>query len=118
MRHGTFTRHCMEKASWRGQSRGSRKKPSGVQENHKFKILWDINIQCDHAITARQIFCKLIKEANSTDIVMPGNLKWKKREPEIVKKVSFFERSDLQTLVFRDSARCVTVLKSVAETGY
>lgn len=49
---------------------------------------------------------------------MPGNLKWKKREPEIVKKVSFFERSDLQTLVFRDSARCVTVLKSVAETGY
>ena len=54
-------------------------KPEGVVENEEFKILWDMNIQCDQVIEARRpdiIFInKAEKSAQIIDIAIPGDSK-------------------------------------------
>ena len=65
-------------------------KPDGVLENDEFKILWDINIQCDRIIEARrpdiifidkkEKFCKII------DIAIPGDSRVNEKEREKMEK--------------------------------
>ena len=51
--------------------------PETVLENTNHKLLWDMNIQCDHTIEARRpaivIINKVEKSAVTIDVAIPGD---------------------------------------------
>ena len=76
---------CLDRAdAWYKQE------PDGVCENNEYKILWDMNIQCDVVIGARRpdiIFVdKNKKEAKIIDIAVPGDSRVKNKEEEKIEK--------------------------------
>ena len=64
--------------------------PDGVSENENFKILWDVNIQCDRIIEARRpdilVLNKTERTAQLIDIAVPGDSRVKEKEGEKVEK--------------------------------
>ena len=65
-------------------------KPEGVVENDDYKILWDVNIQCDQEIRERRpdilLFNKRAKEVKIIDIACPGDSRVKDKEREKIER--------------------------------
>ncbi|CAB4027853.1 Hypothetical predicted protein [Paramuricea clavata] len=70
--------------------------PNGVIESDNVKILWDFNIQCDHAIECRRpdivVVLKKEKECKIIDIAVPGDCRIGIKETEKVEKYEELKR--------------------------
>ena len=64
--------------------------PDSVTENDEVKLLWDVNIRCDHVIEARRpdIVVVNIQERNCTiiNIAVPADKRIGEKENEQVEK--------------------------------
>ena len=64
--------------------------PEGVIENDDVKILWDMNIQCDHVIGARRPDIVVIEKEGKickiVDIAIPGDSRISEKETEKLEK--------------------------------
>ena len=64
--------------------------PEGAVENEEIKVLWDINIQCDNLIEARQpdliVIDKKEQKGIITDIAVPADVRLEEKEKEKVEK--------------------------------
>ena len=62
--------------------------PDSVSENDEVKLLWDVNIQCDHVIEARSpdivVANKQEKKCTVIDIALPVDKKIGEKESEKV----------------------------------
>ena len=69
-----------------GLMHGATISPDGVIENEEYKILWDMNIQCDQEIRERKpdiiLLNKKSKEIKIIDIACPGDSRVKDKENE------------------------------------
>ena len=63
-------------------------------ENEGFKVLWDLNVQCDRMVEARRpdiIFVdKQAREAKIIDIAIPGDARVKDKELDKTEKYQLF----------------------------
>ena len=64
--------------------------PDSVSENDEVKLLWDMNIQCDHVIEARRLDIVAVnkqkKKCTIIDIAVPGDKRIGEKEDEKVEK--------------------------------
>ena len=64
--------------------------PEGAVENEGIKVLWDINIQCDNLIDARQpdliVIDKKEQKGIIIDIALPADVRVEEKEKEKVEK--------------------------------
>ena len=67
-------------------------KPDGIIESERYKIIWDMNQQCNQVIEARRADIVFIneeeKEINIIDVTFPGNIRIKEKELEKVDNIS------------------------------
>ena len=65
-------------------------------ENAEVKLLWDVNIQCDHLIEARRsdlvVVIKGERKCIIIDIAVPGDSRTSDKEKEQVEKYQDFKR--------------------------
>ena len=70
--------------------------PEGVVENAEVKLLWDVNIQCDHLIEARRpdlvVVIKGERKCIIIDIAVPGDSRTSDKEKEKVEKYQDLKR--------------------------
>ena len=70
--------------------------PEGVVENAEVKLLWDVNIQCDHLIEARRpdlvVVIKGERKCIIIDIAVPGDSRTNDKEKEKVEKYQDLKR--------------------------
>ena len=70
--------------------------PDGVVENERCKILWDMNIQCDHVIKARRPDIVVVdRESNKViivDIASPWDHRVHEKEAEKIEKYQDLKR--------------------------
>ena len=70
--------------------------PETVSENTTHKLLWDMNIQCDHTIEARRpdivIIDKVEKSAIIVDVAIPGDKRIYDKEKEKIEKYQDIKR--------------------------
>ena len=70
--------------------------PDSVSENDDVKLLWDVNIQCDHIIEARRPDIVVVnkEERNCTiiDIAVPADKRIGEKEKEKVEKYQNLKR--------------------------
>ena len=70
--------------------------PKAVMEDNVIKLLWDVNIQCDHVIEARRpdivIINKLDRTCIIVDIAVPGDSRISHKEKEKVEKYQDLKR--------------------------
>ena len=82
--------------------------PEKAVENEEIKVLWDINIQCDNLIEARQPDLTVIDKKEQKVIIIgiavPADVRVEEKEKEKVKKVLGFEKRD-QKIVEIDKCR-------------
>ena len=64
--------------------------PEEANENEEIKVLWDINVQCDNLIAARQpdliVIDKKEQKEMIIDIAVPADVRVEKKEKEKVEK--------------------------------
>ena len=64
--------------------------PSSCAKNEKYKLLWDMMIQCDQHIQARKpdmvLLNKRTKVATIIDIAIPGDKRVEEKEVEKIEK--------------------------------
>ena len=60
--------------------------PEGVVQNDEVKLLWDVNIQCDHLIEARRpdivVVSKGERKCSIIDVAVPGGSRTSEKEKE------------------------------------
>ena len=69
--------------------------PDGVVENERYKMLWEMNIQCDHVIEARRPDVVVDKENNKVIIVVitsPWDHRVYEKEDEKIEKYQDLKR--------------------------
>ena len=70
--------------------------PLGCVENDTIKLLWDINVQCDHVIEARRPDIILVDKENKVctiiDVAVPGDIRVGEKETEKVEKYQDLKR--------------------------
>ena len=70
--------------------------PLGCMENDTIKLLWDINVQCDHVIEARRPDIILVDKENKVctiiDVAVPGDIRVGEKETEKVEKYQDLKR--------------------------
>jgi len=70
--------------------------PDSVSENDEVKLLWDVNIQCDHVIEARRpdivVVNKQEKKCTIIDISVPADKRIGEKENEKVEKYQDLKR--------------------------
>ena len=70
--------------------------PDSVSENDEVKLLWDMNIQCDHVIKARRpdivVVNKQARTCAIVDIAAPGDKRIGEKENKKVKKYQELKR--------------------------
>ncbi len=70
--------------------------PDGVVETDEVKLLWDVNIQCDHVIEARRpdivVVNKGERKCTIIDIAVPGDSRTSDKEKEKVDKYQDLKR--------------------------
>ena len=71
-------------------------KPQAATENERYKVLWDMNIQCDNVIEARRpdiiIVNKVERSAIIIDIAIPGDIRIAQKETEKITKYQDIKR--------------------------
>ena len=84
--------------------------PEGAVENEEIKVLWDINIQCDNLIEARQpdliVTNKKEQKGIIIDIAIPADVRVEEKEKEKVQKVSGFEKRDQKIVEIKKCRNC------------
>ena len=64
--------------------------PAGAVENEEIKVLWEINIQCDNLIEARQsdliIIDKKVQTGIIIDVAVPADVRVEEKDKEKVEK--------------------------------
>ena len=70
--------------------------PEGAAENEEIKVLWNINIQCDHLIEARRpdliVIDKKEQKWMIIDIAVPADVRVEEKEKEKVERYQDLKR--------------------------
>ena len=98
-RHDNVTRYInwrlCEKYKLHKTDKWYEHKPDGVSENDKYKILWDVMIQCHKEIQARRpdivVVDKCKREVRIVDIAIPGDARVCEKEIEKIDKYKPFK---------------------------
>ena len=99
-RHGNVAKmlhwKLREKYGSESNERWYEHEPQSVVENDGVKLLWDVNIQCDHIIAARRPDIKVINKQEKScliiDIAIPGDVRVHEKEEAKIQKYQELNR--------------------------
>ena len=87
--------------------------PEEANENEEIKVLWDINVQCDNLIEARQpdliVIDKKEQKEMIIDIAVPADIRMEKKEKEKLEKQQNLKK-EIRRLWKLRNVEIVTVL--------
>ena len=85
-----------EKYGFKSNEKWYEHEPESVVENDRVKLLWDVNIQCDHIIEARRPDIVVINKQERScliiDIAIPGDVRVHEKEIEKIEKYQELKR--------------------------